>query len=494
MQEFDYERLRFRRQYLLTKTGRVCPFHNHAVNLTNNYRLDYHVDLKFTEIESKEDRIILLGDVYDFMHPRQDNHDILKGCIGLSFDDLTIKFSKFTGRYVVIVVSKNSFKIFHDFASSRKIYFTVQGGNVSCSSNPHLLAQVLDISPTENPSVIRYYKSEYFKRNLYSNIGDVTYYDEIKQLLPNHSLDVKSASVHRFWPTKITTISKEECVAESAKMIRGFLHAAAARYPLMIPITAGYDSRLLLAAARKIKDKVFFYLNISDNLRKTPDYKVPQKMLPDLGLEFKLLESGQKADEQFREIYFNNNPFANAEFMDIIYHYWKHHPEKLNLPGNIIPVINVLQNSYDKTPTAKAIAKSYNLERYDFALEYYEKWLNELGDVCEQADMNLYNLLYLEERTCNWSTQLQQDKDIGQEELVIFNSGYLISLMLTYDETRRQKPFKELHKDLIRNFWPELLNYPLNHSFKNKVVTLIAKMKLLGPAIRLKRLLIGMHR
>ena len=100
--------------------------------------------------------------------------------------------------------------------------------------------------------------------------------------------------------------------------------------------------------------------------------------------------------------------------------------------------------------------------------------------------MNLYNLLFLEERNCNWANQLQQDKDIGQDEFVIFNSGYLVSLMLTYDEARRQKPFKELHKDLIRYFWPELLNYPLNPSFKNKVVTLIARMKLLGPAIRLK--------
>ena len=494
MEGFDYGRLRFRRQYLLSRSSFEIPFQHHSTSLPNQYRLDYHIDLKFTEVVSGKNRIILLGDVYDWFVPEWDNHQILKGCIGLPFNDLIDKFIKFSGRFVVIVIQEDSIRIFHDFSSSRKIYYTNLGGHISCSSNPHLLARVLDISPTKDPSLLRYYQSDYFRKNLCANVGDLTYYDEIKQLKAHFHLNIITEETQRYWPVILERGTEESCAVESARIIHGFLLAADARYPLMIPVTSGYDSRVILAASKDIREKPLFYLNTDDSLRESQDFMIPQKMLAGVGLELFEFDLEQEADEQFRNIYYDNNPFANTEFLDIIYNYWKHHPEKLNLPGNTLPVVEVLQNSYRKVPRAKDIARSYNLGTYEFAIKYFEKWLEEAVDACKAAEMNLYNLLFLEERNSNWSTQLQQDKDIAQEELVIFNSGYLISLLLTYDERRRNKPFKELHKDLVKYLWPELLNYPYNPSLKTRVLKIIARMGLLTPIMQLKRDLIGMYR
>jgi len=493
MQGIDYEILKYRRQYILTDTKISCPFTHSSVKLRDGFALFVHVDLVYCESQNNKQKLILLGDVYDWEHPEFDNKRIIEDLSILSFDALLERISKFAGRFVIIAEDEHGIKILHDASAARKVFYIKSDKFTACSSNQHLLAQIFGIEPSRDESVKEYYSSKEFESNFFSNILDRTFYDEILQLLPNHMLNLLPMEIERYWPRyKIDIKPKEEIISICAEMIKGFLIAASHRYRLMIPITSGYDSRLLLAASKEIRKDVFYYLNDSEHVQDSPDGKIPGKMLSDQDLMFHLISIDKVKDVEFSKVYYQNNLHANREFESIIYNYLIHFSDSLNLPGSTIPIIkSTYYHATSRHITGKRLAKLKGFEKYSFAVKAYSKWLIDLKDVCEFTKTHIYDLLYWEDRNCNGGFQIQFDKDVAQEDLAVFNSAYLISLMLSYDINLRKKPNLELHQEIIKYLWPELLAYPFNPSPKNKMIATLVKLQLYKPIIRLKKVLFG---
>ena len=490
MQKIDYEQLKYSRQYILSNEEIVCSFRHNSIDLICNYKLLYHKNLVVTECSSTNIRLILIGDIYDYLNPEYGNEEILTNLTDMSFSKLVLATAKMAGRFVMIVIDQKSIKLFHDTSACRKVYYADRGGSAICSSSQHLLASALNIEPTKDQSKLSYYKSEDFKLNHFSNIVDSTYYDDICQLLPNHFLNVSSSDIKRFWPHEaLPPLSKEDCVDECATMIEGFLIAASNRYQLMMPVSAGYDSRILLAASKEIHENVFYYLNNSNDVRQSADSWVPQKLLLKNNLKFNLLEISNHVDEKFQEVYYSNNLFANPEMIEIMQNYLLHYPDKLNLPGGTIPIIKSMYNSSTNKITGEVLAKLHGYNKYQFANIVYDKWFERLNGVCERTNTNIYDLLYWEDRTPNWGTEVQLDKEIAQEEFVVFNSAYLVSRMLTYDMAQRKQPHYKLHKDLIKALWPELLDLPFNPSLTNTIKQLLIKLHIYTPVIKIKKFL-----
>ena len=489
MQNIDYERLIYRRQYVIGRLIPLCPFSHKIQLLSKEYSLFYHIDLVFTRVTDNKNTLILLGDIYDYKNPKNSNKDILNQLIGSDFDALLKWTSEMAGRFVLIYHNEKNIRILHDASACRKIFYTVKDGNICCASTQHLLARVSGYQKTSNKSLLDYYQSPEFKSNFNSNIGYLTYYDEIKQVLPNHYLNIDPFEIVRYWPNKqLASISLEECVSRSVEMIKGFVMAAYSRYPLMVPITSGYDSRIILAALKEIKDKIFFYLNSSEDTIDSADSRVSSAMLGRFNVKMNLLNIDKSVDDRFRDIYFQNNPLATHEFLPIIYNYYKNFPEKLNLPGGTIPIIKALYHFSAKEITPDLLAKSYHLDKFEIAHDFYKDWFNKTKDVAKRYNYNIYDLLYWEDRTCNWGTQTQLDKDIAQEEFVPFNSRELISTMLAYDKKYRQKPYFKLNKEIIRRLWPSLLEFPFNPSFKKSIKEMLISLKLYKPYMKFKKL------
>ncbi len=72
------------------------------------------------------------------------------------------------------------------------MYFSDRYGKVWFASNQHLLAKQLNLSSTQDPSKLGFYRSAVFNRLDNSDLGNTTYYDEITQLISNHYYDVNS--------------------------------------------------------------------------------------------------------------------------------------------------------------------------------------------------------------------------------------------------------------------------------------------------------------
>ena len=82
--------------------------------------------------------------------------------------------------------------------------------------------------------------------------GTLTAHRGVSRLLLNHYLDLDDFTQHRFWPhaelLSAPLLPLEEAAAIVARQMAGFSAAAIARYRISIALTAGLDSRLVLAS------------------------------------------------------------------------------------------------------------------------------------------------------------------------------------------------------------------------------------------------------
>jgi hypothetical protein len=477
------ELLRFRRQYLFLPFETDCPF-LHKKYRVHNYFLYSHTDLKVTVKESADLKLVLLGDLFDYVNTEYNNEQILNDLIHYSADVLPDKLSSYCGRFVLITASRNQIRIINDAATSRKVFYYPHQAGLCCASQPHLLARVLNLSSTNDPEKIAFYKSPEFKRLNNANIGNTTCYDGMYQLRANHYLDLNAMNQVRYWPNKKIVIRPvSEIAREANEMLQGFMNSITNRYEVMLPVTAGKDSRLLLATTRNVKNRVFYYLNKHSSInKKSYDINVPRKLLPKLGLEYHVLEIMNEIDEDFRQIYYDNNPFATDFFLPFIFNYYLHFPEKVNLPGTFVNAAEEIWETNGRELTPEFLAELIHVERFNYAISYFKEWFDSCRELCDSCSIDPLYLLYWEERVGNWGTQVQLDKDIAQEDIIPFNSRLLIETMMSVNVSERQKPDFRLNLEMIRNLWPETLQLPINPYFKQNFLIFSKNIGLMKPA------------
>src|SRR5690606_10012170 len=97
-----------------------------------------------------------------------------------------------------------------------------------------------------------FFNSPDFKKKL-TWVSDKTPYQNITRLKPNHYVDLESGTAHRYFPVKkIQTDSLENVVEKTCRILPGIIDAICHRKEnILIALTAGWDSRMLLASSRK---------------------------------------------------------------------------------------------------------------------------------------------------------------------------------------------------------------------------------------------------
>jgi hypothetical protein len=368
-----------------------------------------------------------------------------------------------------------------DATASRKVFYCRKDGGVYCASQPHLLAATLQLEITRDPSRLSFYGSNEFRRLNNANIGNTTCYDGVFQLTANHYLDYINLKCIRFWPNQKSSVQPFKKVVDiSAAMIKGYINSIGHRYKLMLPVTGGKDSRLLLSATADISDQVYYYINKDPKAGvKSYDVEIPKTLLPKLGLDFHVLIPDQQVDPDFRKVYFENNPYANEAFLPIIYNYHANFSDRVNLPGTFVNVVEDVYEVFCQKITPRVLAELIHIERFDYAEEYFTDWLNGCEDLCRQLNFNVLNLLYWEERVANWGTQLQLDKDIAQDDIIPYNSRLLMQTMLSADLKYREKPDFYIFTEITRALWPETLQAPCNPDIKMDVLKISKRLGLM---------------
>jgi len=478
----DYNRLVFRRQFLLTakKIDGLADWNRHSV-CSGEKILYVHPDLEVTVEETEGRRVVLMGFLLDWQNPELGNADIIRRLLEESEDFMGIVESTYElgGRFAIIYEDDLGCRIFHDAGGQREVYYHLGKHGVSCASNLPIIKAYLDAVENPDEDIQKLYNSQVFLRFKKQWVGAETIYKDTRYLKPNHALDVKSGEVNRYWPlAPLESKPVDEVVEKASDMLKGFMKAASLRKKIMLPVTAGWDSRLLLAASREISDSVIYFvikfLRTGDEQMNYMDVEIPRRLLEKLGLEFHVIEASKDVDERFGRIFMENTAYSKESILPGIYKvFYCMFPDNLNISSHISEVIR----NY-KGDCKKHREKFYETcVEYDYKGDYYdnkyvkrtcENWIKEQLNFSEK--MNIYppSLMYWEE-WLGWEASHRSETDIAIEEYAIMSCRNLMALLLSVPKEERNAYDCSLYKKLMKHMWPEVLLEPINPSFKRHV-------------------------
>ena len=478
-----YKNLEFRRQFLLTRN---------PVNLLSKWRyLKFgkyyfysHPDLEINKVALEKTSILLIGNIYDSLAPEKKNIDILKDIISIA-ENISIVASsvkQYSGTYVLLYKNKGEYFIFNDARAIRELYYCTIDNIVVCGSQPNLMYQFSNpkIKPSNNPELLDFYNNHLWDSRW---VGNETYFEGIKHLQPNHCLDINRKNVIRYWPNEpIRRLSLEEAVSKCCVFLQGTMKAIVNRHPAMMSVTAGTDSRTLLAASKEIRNNIYYFINDNSLGNSHPDIAVSKKIFNAINVPFNVHKVSKSVDEQFRKIYLNNTFLATERMLPSIYNiFFKEHSEKIFILG----VGEIGRTFYGKEPrklNSYQMAYKLTYNNCSYVVKQCDNFIIEMLPVARKYGINFLELLYWEQRLGYWGGVRNSESLIAIEKVDPYNSHLINEIFFGVDEKYRdirQNPCI-LFREMIRNMWPELLEWPFNPAYgtRDKIVKLLEKMRL----------------
>jgi len=462
------DELPFRRQFILTRQKISGLSHWEYIDL-DQYYLYVHPDLEVTLKSDSFVTLILLGYLFDPLNYQASNKDIMRQVFeeNHNFASVIMSLKTYTGRYIAIYKDSNSFNIVQDALSLRELYYCQKPNNVVCASQPNLIERFAQpsIFRSADPEILKFVHDQLqLVRNGRLWPGDGTAYEDVKHLLPNHYLDTNKLQSVRYWPNSpVSRLALEDAIEKSATFLKGALQAAAYRRPLMLAVTAGYDSRALLAASKTISQSVYYFINKIEYLNEgSNDIRIPKEIFKHIGLPFHIHTYSKGVPAYFKDIFLSNTFFAHDHLLPVIYNiYYKQHNEKLNILG----VGEVGRTKFfDPPKNLDAYYLAYMLKhrRSSYAVKECATWLAAAKPVAVQYNLNIMTLFWWEVLIGNWGSVGNSESDIAIEEFDPYNSHFLYETFLSVDPKYRTFNDNILFKELIRYMWPQLLDFPVN--------------------------------
>lgn len=469
-----YNQLLFRNQFIAGGEPANIPGWKQII-IKENFFISSHPELNISKDSSNKNfTLTLIGFIIDPFDVNASNEDVLENISNNSnsFKEVIINTKKYSGRWAIIYTSDNEMYVLNDPIGSRQIYHTSLDGKVWIASQPTLLSHVLKIEENNSESVLRFINSQQYESMERMWIGNETIYKNIYHLIPNHYLDMYKNSQIRFFPNEsMTPLSIEEGVEIISEILRNSLIAANKRFNLMLAVTGGLDSRVILAASQNIKSDVYYYLLNFDLPSNHHDIVIPTKLLGKLGLKFNLVELNRDFDDTFKQYFHQNVSQARKKLMVSTNTFSTQFDQYVKVSGIASEIGRNFYEHYEKMDiTPENIAAMVNYENNDYVIKKIEKWLEDVLSINDN-NISILDLFYWEQRSGNWAALGTAEGDIGNEEFIPFNNRLVIETMLRVDKKHRKSPNFDFYKKLINAMCPEISNYPINET--NKIVAFI---------------------
>jgi len=444
------------------------------IKIGENLLLTIHPDLPLTIVENQKSKATLLGYAIDPYQPELNDEAILHRFVTgeITIDKVTHGLKTLSGRFVLIINYPQGSWLFHDACALRQVQYCIdKHGTVWCATQAETLAEHFGFSYDKDVLSYRNTSAAYqVDKEEFWLINDRSPYSEIKNLLPNHYLDLKRGKAFRYWPEPgcMGTLSVDESIEISKHILQSSIKAASLRFDLKMGISAGCDSRKSLAAAKNAKDNIYFFTH-TPQVSNEADMEIPAKLLPKLGIVHNRFDLQQMSDG-FRKYYEISATWARERRGHIAYTALQHFgPEATILNSNISEYSQVwfwLQKS-KINGEGLAILKGLN---HPLAISEFQKWLDGAQDACKKANMNILVLFDIELRA-RWVTAAISEYDIAHETFIPYNNRHFFCAELSVNERLRRGRRLDYPIMLIRNMWPDVMQEPINpeSSFRGRI-------------------------
>ena len=457
--------LLYRRQYVITTSNKPClldDWKQIKFNLANSLKVYHHPELIVSQIQLDHVELVLLGFMLDPVNPEYTNDDILAEIAQKTSEETFIESTfKYGGRYLLIRQPKGGkATILGDTIASRELYYTYQGEDFWAASQANLLKEFITLEERQDENYFNYVNSKLFIEKEKFFVGDESLYKNVFHLLPNHCITVGETKAKRYWPNyNYEPLKLNDAVQKASFYMKGLLKAAQTRFSLMIAFTAGWDSRMNVAASKEVKNDVLYYINRFPNLHsKSADIYIPKKLSKKLGLNFEVREHEQvEVPQEFMDAYHRNYDKPLNKFVKVYYHYYKNYPaDAVNIltSGSEISRLYYENRSF---ATPEAVAQRAGFEDFEYVKEQSAKWLESVTE----SNYTTGDLFYWEQRVGNWASHATTQTDMVRESLSIYNCRDLMTTLLSVDPKYRGYNNK-LYRNIMKVLWKDILSEPIN--------------------------------
>lgn len=367
------------------------------------------------------------------------------------------------GNFTVFVSTARTQRVYTDPCASSPVVYA--GAVRSVASSPSLIPY--NSATGDRKEIIQ--KMSIPESNLNYLLGE-TAREGVFRLLPNHTLDLMTFKSIRYWPRNALTKHKdvEAATDEIAEMIEKTIEAVGNFVPIQMSLTAGMDSRMLLACARKIApDITFFTHRLPDRTGRLDSY-MSRHLARDFRLNHRIIGTATSSVREREEWIFRTGySVGERRGSNAVPMIKKLDPNKAYLPGDVAELGRGHHWNYLKG-TKEAMGRSAITEgllvditrapHEDVFVQRARDWINAIPS---DDPYQILDYFYLEQRLGCWAGA-QQPAYAGYTafELWPLNHRRAVKLMLSLPH--EYKKAKRLNFDIIRKTWPELLKYPIN--------------------------------
>jgi hypothetical protein len=477
LQDQETDSLTYRRQFLLGPRidPRLAGWHR--TELDHGLVLQTHPDLSCIQATRNHRTITLLGFAIAPGHPEWSHREILDWLLGsaVELSDVLARTDELAGRWAMIVEDDERVVLFGDAMGLRAVVYSLPpNAELWCGSQTNIVADQLALTPSGEALDFWQQSGNRIAKHTRGWPGASTAFDEIGALLPNHYLDLMTREVVRFFPREpLAKLTLQDGVGRIAEHLRRSIRAAHLRQPIHQQVTAGLDSRCLLAASREVSSATTYFTciwpmidpMISEGHR---DVTVPAQVLGSLGLRHRVIRCPDRVE---------SGKFARAFALSDMVAFEELAPTARTLAEALPPDVLIINGNggevgrcflhRNEHPRNVNLTTMRNLRwpgMYDhpFLKRHLSPWLAEANDTCARHGYRVLDLFYWEQKM-RWAAQSFLHMDLANETCSPYNCRALLQDFLRVpEEFRRPEQGYVLQRKVIEALWPETLQSGVN--------------------------------
>lgn len=452
----------YARGFLLLPTGSAAPISvsHWPVLPIMEYSLHFDPRVHVEHASSAERDVWLVGDAFD---PEREGTDHVASV--LAHGNLLDHLDRLAGRFLLIVRDQRGrTELYHDAMGSRSVFH----GPGVVASHSSLASEYLGTGLRD--WVIPFLTSRgYIRRDVKFLPGLDSPFEDVEQLTPNTRLVLPSRKVERYWPREPIPICTDAdavgALVDHMRSLRAFIDSSGI-HPVL-GVSAGRDSRCLLAALSPLSPQLFTYVRgAAGSAMSTPDSRIARQLADAAGLELEVIEIEvpphlDRASSDFARHFRVNTGHIRGNTSGWIEHLWDTRPERdpqvfiRGFGGEVMRGFHRLANT-----STKALANTYDVNA---GSKYTRRAFEHFREVTDFDESRLFgcspsDLFYWEHRMGIWGSSSFTEADMALRSMPAYNSRSLFTRFWGLDEVSRKdgRHFREAAALLS----PPLANIP----------------------------------
>jgi hypothetical protein len=412
---------------------------------------------------------LFLGDVVDAHHPEHSLEEIIGGLpVSATREAIVQHTFSWMGYFLLMFQAEGSVWVMTDAAGQLE----VMGHEMAeaFASHSEVLAHVfpdLNVHETAPKDIVQNDRA----------LLETTPWQGVKKLIPNHLYRVSEGlPKERFFPNQaLPILPLGEAAVQAAAMLAGGLKGWALKSPLALALTAGLDSRVLLAACAGVLDRVeLFVLNHPHESGKI-DMEVARDIARHMGKALRIVDYTRDESVQWL------GPYPSDTYMHTIQKaIGEQFPGHVLINGNVSEVARTFYQPLPKNLSVDDLLYVLGVPNNSFAHTAFATWWKEVKTLRTKG-MDPLDFLYWEHKMPNWAGRSKSITYLYAPVVAPFNCHALLKTLLSVDARHRDKTKNFLYERMIDQLAPELNAFPINPTKKGGGIRLLKRLRLYKP-------------